>query len=248
MSKSNRARFGPAAKWEGNRAEVTKKMDWSPVSSSGHYDISYVVSPDGKSWHWSWRRQTFYEDTSTKPSVVPRDLPAKPLDVAIRALRSVVVVGAVAACKVAAEDTVDCLGKEGVSRHKLGRSLKKICKEGAYWGAAAGAFETLEFGAELMRGCSDWKNAMIGGALAGATISAATSYNSHGCNVYTRQVIKAAITGGAIGTAFEFINHRRHVDRFDQPHPLRTDDATDQTLELTDEPNPRSHVVINNEM
>jgi hypothetical protein len=51
-------------------------------------------------------------------------------------------------------------------------------------------------------------------------------------------VIKAAIAGGAIGTAFEFISHRRDVDRFDQSsHQLRTVDATEQTLDLTDEPN-----------
>ncbi|OEL18514.1 hypothetical protein BAE44_0020478, partial [Dichanthelium oligosanthes] len=61
----------------------------------------------------------------------------------------------------------------------------------------------------LMRGRSDWKNAMIGGALAGAFISAATAGNSsHGG---TRQVIKDSIAGGAIGTAIEFISHHRHV-------------------------------------
>jgi hypothetical protein len=53
---------------------------------------------------------SFYEDTSRKHSVVPRDLP-KPLDLATRALGSFVCVGAVAACKVAAADAVDCLGK-----------------------------------------------------------------------------------------------------------------------------------------
>jgi hypothetical protein len=42
---------------------------------------------------------------------VPRDRPGKPSDVAICALRNFVGVGAVTACKVAAEDTVDCLGR-----------------------------------------------------------------------------------------------------------------------------------------
>jgi hypothetical protein len=94
------------------------------------------------------------------------------------------------------------------------------------------------------------KNAMIGGALASATISATARYRSHGGNVDKRQVIKAAIAGGAIGTAFEFISHRRHIGRFGQPHQLRTDDATNQTLELTDEQksSSRSHVVIKEEM
>ncbi|XP_025809491.1 outer envelope pore protein 16, chloroplastic-like [Panicum hallii] len=89
-------------------------------------------------------------------------------------------------------------------------------KEGAYWGAAAGAFEAIEYGVELMRGRSDWKNAMIGGAIAGALISAANS--THRGN---RRVIKDAIAGGAIGTAVDFISHRRHVVF----GPIRLDDT-----------------------
>lgn len=79
----------------------------------------------------------------------------------------------------------------------------------------------------------DWaqKNAVIGGALAGAAVSVADGYynRSHGGNAGTPQVIKAAVAGGAIGAALELISHRRHVDR------LRTDG---QTMELTHEPNP----------
>uniref|UniRef100_K3ZBX1 Uncharacterized protein n=1 Tax=Setaria italica TaxID=4555 RepID=K3ZBX1_SETIT len=118
-----------------------------------------------------------------------------------RALRSFLNVGAAAACKVAAEDAFDCLTTGGVSRHKVKHSVKNMCKEGSYWGAAAGAFEAIEYGLELMRGRSDWKNAMIGGALAGALISAANSSHRD-----TKQVIKHSIAGGAIGTAVEFIN------------------------------------------
>ena len=59
------------------------------------------------------------------------------------------------------------------------------------------------------------KNAMIGGALAGALISAANS--THRGN----KVIKDAIAGGAIGTAVEFISHRRHVVF----GPIRLDDT-----------------------
>ncbi|CAL4910692.1 unnamed protein product [Urochloa decumbens] len=113
-----------------------------------------------------------------------------------RAVRSLLHVGAAAACKVAAEDAFDCLTTGGVSTHKVKSSVS----------AAAGAFEAMEYGVELMRGHSDWKNAMIGGALAGALISAANSSNRD-----TKQVIKHSITGGAIGTAIEFISHRRHV-------------------------------------
>ncbi|KAF8725650.1 hypothetical protein HU200_020193 [Digitaria exilis] len=123
-----------------------------------------------------------------------------------RALRSFLNVGAAAACKVAAEDAFDCLTTGGVSRHKVTRSVKNMCKEGAYWGSAAGAFEAIEYGVELMRGRSDWKNAAIGGALAGALISAANSSHRD-----TKQVIKDSIAGGAIGTVIEFVSHRRHI-------------------------------------
>ncbi|CAL4903268.1 unnamed protein product [Urochloa decumbens] len=133
-----------------------------------------------------------------------------------RAVRSFLHVGAAAACKVAAEDAFDCLTTGGVSTHKVKSSVKTMCKEGAYWGAAAGAFEAMEYGVELMRGRSDWKNAMIGGALACALISAANSSHRD-----TKQVIKHSITGGAIGTAIEFISHRRHVVF----GPIRLDDT-----------------------
>ncbi len=44
------------------------------------------------------------------------------------------------------------------------------------------------------------KNAMIGGALSGALISAAS-------NNHKDKIIKDAITGGAVATAVEFINY-----------------------------------------
>uniref|UniRef100_A0A0A9FHA4 Uncharacterized protein n=1 Tax=Arundo donax TaxID=35708 RepID=A0A0A9FHA4_ARUDO len=42
-------------------------------------------------------------------------------------------IGAVGACKVAAEETFECLNRGDVSKHKLEHALKKMCKEGAYW-------------------------------------------------------------------------------------------------------------------
>uniref|UniRef100_A0A0A9CZ76 Uncharacterized protein n=1 Tax=Arundo donax TaxID=35708 RepID=A0A0A9CZ76_ARUDO len=87
-----------------------------------------------------------------------------------------------------------------VSKHKLEHALKKMCKEGAYWGSVAGVYVGLEYGVQRIRGHSDWKNAMIGGALTGALISAAS-------NNHRDKVIKDAITGGAVATAVEFINY-----------------------------------------
>jgi hypothetical protein len=109
-------------------------------------------------------------------------------------------IGAVGACKVAAEDTFDCLHRGDVSKHKLEHMLKKMCKEGAYWGTVAGVYVGMEYGVERIRGRHDWKNAMIGGALSGALISAAS-------NNHKDKIIKDAITGGAVATAVEFINY-----------------------------------------
>uniref|UniRef100_J3L8C6 Uncharacterized protein n=1 Tax=Oryza brachyantha TaxID=4533 RepID=J3L8C6_ORYBR len=71
---------------------------------------------------------------------------------------------------------------------KIG-ALKKMCKEGAYWVDAWPWIDAIE-----------QKNAMLGGAVTGALVSAAS--NSHRQNV-----VKNAITGGAIATAAEFLNY-----------------------------------------
>ncbi|CAN6336080.1 unnamed protein product [Urochloa humidicola] len=109
-------------------------------------------------------------------------------------------IGAVGACKVAAEETFECLNRGDVSKHKVEHALKKMCKEGAYWGTVAGVYVGMVYGVERVRGRSDWKNAMIGGALSGALISGAS-------NNHKDKIIKDAITAGAVATAVEFINY-----------------------------------------
>ncbi|KAJ1255419.1 hypothetical protein BS78_K241300 [Paspalum vaginatum] len=109
-------------------------------------------------------------------------------------------IGAVGACKVAAEETFDCLHRGSVSKHKIEHALKKMCKEGAYWGTVAGVYVGMVYGVERVRGRSDWKNATIGGALSGALISGASNNHKH-------KIIKDAITAGAVATAVEFINY-----------------------------------------
>ena len=52
------------------------------------------------------------------------------------------------------------------------------------------------------------KNAVIGGALAGAVMSAATA----GRSGYRDKVVRDAIAGGAIAAGAEFIGHRIRVD------------------------------------
>ncbi|KAL3530750.1 hypothetical protein ACH5RR_010072 [Cinchona calisaya] len=109
-------------------------------------------------------------------------------------------IGTVAVAKAAAEETYYIVKRGSVSHHKFEQSLKKMCKEGAYWGTVAGVYVGMEYGVERIRGVRDWKNAMIGGALTGALISAAGNRNKD-------KIVMDAIAGGAIATAAEFINH-----------------------------------------
>ncbi|CDP09055.1 unnamed protein product [Coffea canephora] len=109
-------------------------------------------------------------------------------------------IGCVAATKAAAEEAYYIVKRGSISHHKFEDSLKKMCKEGAYWGTVAGVYVGLEYGVERIRGVRDWKNAMIGGALTGALISAASNKNKD-------KIVMDAIAGSAIATAAEFINH-----------------------------------------
>ncbi|KAJ1255415.1 hypothetical protein BS78_K240900 [Paspalum vaginatum] len=154
---------------------------------------------------------------------------------AVHAFRDV---AAVAACRVAAEDAFHCLatagttvgGGGGSDQHKLQRSLKKMCKEGAYWGTAAGVYVATESVVEEMRGCTDWKNAVIGGAFTGALMSAAASAvsNDHGRSRGTK-VVKDAIAGAAIAAAAEFIGRRGRVHLLAPPSTATTGGIVGQT-------------------
>jgi len=110
-------------------------------------------------------------------------------------------IGTVGASRVVAEETYGCLSKGGVTKHDLEHTLKKMGKEGFHWGAVAGVYTGLEYGAERVRGKRDWKNALISGALTGAVLSFSDKQYSRD------KMIKDAITGGAIATAAEFIRY-----------------------------------------
>ncbi|XP_062016034.1 outer envelope pore protein 16, chloroplastic [Rosa rugosa] len=109
-------------------------------------------------------------------------------------------IGTIAATRVAAEEAYHAARKGSVSSHNFEHTLKKMCKEGAYWGTVAGVYVGAEYGVERIRGRRDWKNAMIGGVVTGAVISAATSKDKD-------RIVVDAITGGAIATAAEFLNY-----------------------------------------
>ncbi|KAF2291764.1 hypothetical protein P3X46_015587 [Hevea brasiliensis] len=109
-------------------------------------------------------------------------------------------IGTVAAARVLAEDAYYVVKRGNISTRNFEHTLKKMCKEGAYWGTVAGVYVGMEYGMERIRGTHDWKNAMLGGALTGALISAASNRNKD-------KIVTDALTGGAIATAATFLNY-----------------------------------------
>ncbi|GAB2295903.1 Outer envelope pore protein 16, chloroplastic [Dionaea muscipula] len=108
-------------------------------------------------------------------------------------------IGTVAVAKVAVEEVYNMIDKGRISKHNLEHSLKRMCKEGAYWGTIAGVYVGMEYGVARVRGINDWKGKMLGGALTGALISAAGSGNKD-------KLVVDAITGGAIAVGIDVLN------------------------------------------
>ncbi|MQM13416.1 hypothetical protein Taro_046341 [Colocasia esculenta] len=119
-----------------------------------------------------------------------------------RTIDGFVMIGTVAAARVAAEEAyhrINHLRKGTFPGHTLHDSLKKMCKEGAYWGTIAELYVGMEYGMRRIRGKSDWKNALLGGAVIGALISVVSKNKGE-------KVIEDAIKGGAVATAAKFLN------------------------------------------
>jgi hypothetical protein len=87
-----------------------------------------------------------------------------------------------------------------LSKSTLEHALKKLCKEGVYWGAAGGVYIGTEYGIERIRGSRDWKNAMLAGAATGAVLSAVGKKGKD-------TIVIDAILGGALATASQFVNN-----------------------------------------
>uniref|UniRef100_A0A9I9DM37 Outer envelope pore protein 16, chloroplastic n=1 Tax=Cucumis melo TaxID=3656 RepID=A0A9I9DM37_CUCME len=111
-------------------------------------------------------------------------------------------IGSVAATRAAAEDAYHVVRKGTISTHNFENTRRQIIDQLLFRlnaGAVAGAYVGMEYGVERVRGTRDWKNAMIGGALTGALVSAASNNNRD-------KVVIDAITGGAVATAAEIIS------------------------------------------
>ncbi|KAK9716013.1 hypothetical protein RND81_06G205900 [Saponaria officinalis] len=109
-------------------------------------------------------------------------------------------IGTVALTRAAAEEVYFMAQKGSISSKGIEHSLKKMCKEGAYWGAVAGTYVGMEYGVAKISGTYDYKNAMIGGALTGALVSAVSNSDRD-------KIVVGALTGGAIATAAQFLNY-----------------------------------------
>ncbi|GAB4834888.1 Outer envelope pore protein 16, chloroplastic [Ancistrocladus abbreviatus] len=108
-------------------------------------------------------------------------------------------IGTVATMRAATEEAFQMVNRGNVSKHSFESSLKRMCKEGACWGTIAGVYAGVEYGVAKIRGVDDWKSKMVGGALTGALVSAATNSNRE-------KVVIDAITGAAIATAVDVLN------------------------------------------
>ncbi|PKI36435.1 hypothetical protein CRG98_043217 [Punica granatum] len=82
-------------------------------------------------------------------------------------------IGAVAATRVAAEDAYHAFKRGSLSGDKIEHSLKKMCKEGAYWGTVAGVYAGMEYGVERIRGTRDW---IVMDAITGSAIATAAEF------------------------------------------------------------------------
>ncbi|KQK04083.1 outer envelope pore protein 16-2, chloroplastic [Brachypodium distachyon] len=73
--------------------------------------------------------------------------------------------------------------------------VKSAGKEAFQWGLAAGVYSGITYGLREARGCHDWKNSAIAGAIAGAAV-ALTGDTGH-----ADHVVHFAITGAALSSA-----------------------------------------------
>ncbi|KAH9302508.1 hypothetical protein KI387_014091, partial [Taxus chinensis] len=104
-------------------------------------------------------------------------------------------VGGVGALNAASQDAYKLVLQEEANRSSLENMVQNMGKQAVQWGMVAGVYSGMKYGMQEARGVRDWKNAMVGGAVAGAALSLTEPNPRHD------RVVQAAITGGAIATA-----------------------------------------------
>nr|CAB3477009.1 unnamed protein product [Digitaria exilis] len=79
--------------------------------------------------------------------------------------------------------------------------VKTAGKEAFQWGLAAGVYSGLTYGLREARGCHDWKNSAIAGAIAGAAVALTGDAGGH-----SDKLVHFAITGAALSSAASLLS------------------------------------------
>ncbi|PAN31125.1 hypothetical protein PAHAL_5G397000 [Panicum hallii] len=87
------------------------------------------------------------------------------------------------------------------SQKSLDAVVKTAGKEAFQWGLAAGVYSGLTYGLREARGCHDWKNSAIAGAIAGAAVALTGDAGGH-----SDKLVHFAITGAALSSAASLLS------------------------------------------
>ncbi|XP_039851339.1 outer envelope pore protein 16-2, chloroplastic-like [Panicum virgatum] len=83
----------------------------------------------------------------------------------------------------------------------LDAAVKSSSHEAFHWGLAAGVYSGLTYGLREARGCRDWKNSAIAGAIAGAAVALTGDAGGH-----SDKLVHFAITGAALSSAASLLS------------------------------------------
>ncbi|KAH7314475.1 hypothetical protein KP509_21G004300 [Ceratopteris richardii] len=108
-------------------------------------------------------------------------------------------VGAIAGFHAIAQGLYDIVRQEKASKRSLEFLARRTVKEALRWGLVGAIYVGMVYAVQEARGIRDWKNVLVGGALAGTAFSFMESNAQH------NRIVSSAITGGAIATAAELL-------------------------------------------
>uniref|UniRef100_A0A0E0MV74 Uncharacterized protein n=1 Tax=Oryza rufipogon TaxID=4529 RepID=A0A0E0MV74_ORYRU len=80
------------------------------------------------------------------------------------------------------------------------RAVKSAGKEAFQWGLAAGVYSGLTYGLREARGCHDWKNSAVAGAIAGVAVALTGDTGN------ADHMVHFAITGAALSSAASLLS------------------------------------------
>ncbi|GJN05457.1 hypothetical protein PR202_ga23083 [Eleusine coracana subsp. coracana] len=86
-------------------------------------------------------------------------------------------------------------------QNSLEAVVKSAGKEAFQWGLAAGVHSGITYGLREARGCHDWKNSAIAGAIAGVAVALTGDAGGH-----SDKIVHFAITGAALSSAASLLS------------------------------------------